>query len=40
METAPVVPETAEDRQRHREAEIRHESRLARRAAIRTLREG
>ena len=36
----PVVPETAEDRQRYREAEIRRESRLARRAAIQTLRGG
>jgi acyl-CoA hydrolase len=34
----PVLPETEEDRQRFREAEIRRETRLARRAAIRHAR--
>ena len=35
----PVLPETSEDHRRFREAEIRRESRLARREAIRRSRE-
>jgi hypothetical protein len=35
----PVVPETAKDRQRYREAEIRRQTRLPRREAILRLRE-
>jgi hypothetical protein len=35
----PVVPETRKDRQRYREAEIRRQTRLARREAILRLRE-
>ena len=35
----PVVPETPKDRQRYREAEIRRQTRLARREAILRLRE-
>lgn len=35
----PIEPKTAEDQRRQREAEIRRESRLARRAAIRELRD-
>ena len=37
-EMRPVLTETDEDRRRHREAEIRRESRLARRELIRELR--